>query len=100
MLDNFYSHDVLSPHYDFVPDAPGQYRFPGPGATAAATIAAVRGFPVNDSPGVFGLHSNADTAVALRDTSQVRCRLPAAAPCAMWQHASSRPHIDVVATAH
>ena len=73
MLDNFYSADVLDAHYEFVKDSPGQYPYPGNAAGAAETIACVRTFPVNDSPGVFGLHSNANTAVALSDTSTVRC---------------------------
>jgi len=71
ILDNYYSDDVLDHGYDFVRDIPGAYKYPGASAGVAETVAAVRAFPVNDAPGVFGLHANANTAVALADTSNL-----------------------------
>ncbi|XP_031787006.1 dynein heavy chain 1, axonemal isoform X2 [Nasonia vitripennis] len=78
LLQNFYNEAALSTGHPF--DAQGYYRQPSAETSLADYITLVKGFPLNDEPGVFGLHANADISYARAETYSCLATLLALQP--------------------
>ncbi|XP_023247279.1 dynein heavy chain 1, axonemal-like [Copidosoma floridanum] len=66
ILSMFYNDRVLVPGHQFDPE--GLY-FQPPGETSLAEyVALIKQFPINDDPGLFGLHANANISYAQAET--------------------------------
>ncbi|CAB0035010.1 unnamed protein product, partial [Trichogramma brassicae] len=67
LLHNFYNESVLETGHCFDPNE--LYVQPPPGNTTFLDyVNLIKSFPINDVPGLFGLHSNADISYAQAET--------------------------------
>uniref|UniRef100_A0ABD2WRH4 Dynein heavy chain 1, axonemal n=1 Tax=Trichogramma kaykai TaxID=54128 RepID=A0ABD2WRH4_9HYME len=67
LLHNFYNESVLETGHCFDPNE--LYVQPPPESTTFLDyVNLIKGFPINDVPGLFGLHSNADISYAQAET--------------------------------
>ena len=69
MVKDFFNPQVLSDNHKF--DKTGIYHQMKPDAVLSSCLRYIENLPTNDTPGMFGLHENADIAFAQRETVQV-----------------------------
>ncbi|XP_023289892.1 dynein heavy chain 1, axonemal [Orussus abietinus] len=66
ILEDFYAPKVVSSGYQF--DAHGHYQQLSADASLEEYLSYIKTFPLNDDPGMFGLHANADISCAQAET--------------------------------
>jgi len=66
VLEDFFSTDVIKDDYAF--DAGGRYRCPPTGADLLEYRSYIAELPVHDDADVFGLHENANTTTAIKES--------------------------------
>ncbi|XP_058804505.1 dynein axonemal heavy chain 1-like [Phymastichus coffea] len=66
ILEYFYNERVLQPGHKFDPH--GNYVQPATDTELPEYVDVVKRFPINDEPGLFGLHANADISYAQAET--------------------------------
>ncbi|XP_068082965.1 dynein axonemal heavy chain 1 [Anabrus simplex] len=93
MLYDYYNSDIMSEEYSF--DKDGIYhQLPGD-TPLTEYLTYIRTFPLNDDPGLFGLHSNADITYAQRETYSCLATLLALQPKVVGGQAQSQEEVTI-----